>query len=111
MKRNVRALASALRVAVALMVFLLVGTARGVSAQENQQAQDPSQQNQKAGHGKVELLHVQGDVYMIAGAGANITVQVGNQFVIVVDSGVPQKSEEVLAAIRSAYGQTHSFRH
>ena len=28
-------------------------------------------------HGKVEMLHVQGNVYMIAGAGANITVQVG----------------------------------
>jgi hypothetical protein len=27
---------------------------------------------------KVEVLHVQGNVYMIAGAGANITVQVGD---------------------------------
>jgi len=51
--------------------------------------------------GKVELLHVQGDVYMIAGAGANITVQVGEEFVIVVDAGLPEKSQEVLAAIRS----------
>jgi len=99
MKRNVRVFTSALR--VALMVVFLVGTARLVSAQENQQARDPSQRDEKAGHGKVELLHVQGNVYMIAGAGANITVQVGNEFVIVVDSGVPQKSEEVLAAIRS----------
>ena len=49
--------------------------------------------------GKVELLHVQGNVYMIAGAGANITVQVGDEFVIVVDAGLPQMSEDVLAAI------------
>ena len=41
---------------------------------------------------KIELLHVQGNVYMIAGAGANITVQVGDEFVIVVDSGVPQRA-------------------
>jgi len=37
---------------------------------------------------------------MISGAGANITVQVGDE-VIVVDSGLPQRSDEVLAAIRS----------
>jgi glyoxylase-like metal-dependent hydrolase (beta-lactamase superfamily II) len=53
------------------------------------------------GTGKVEILHVQGNVYMIAGAGANITVQVGDQVVIVVDAGVAEKSDEVLAAIRS----------
>jgi glyoxylase-like metal-dependent hydrolase (beta-lactamase superfamily II) len=101
MKRNARVFTGALRVAVALMGVFLVGSARLISAQENQRSRDASQQEQKGGHGKVELLHVQGNVYMIAGAGANITVQVGNQFVIVVDSGVPQKSEEVLAAIRS----------
>ena len=38
---------------------------------------------------------------MIAGAGANITLQVGDDVVIVVDSGLPERSEEVLAAIRS----------
>jgi hypothetical protein len=79
---------------------LVVGAARRVSAQQEPEER-VSQQDQKLGHGKVELLHVQGNVYMIAGAGANITVQVGDRFVIVVDSGVPQMSEEVLAAIRS----------
>jgi glyoxylase-like metal-dependent hydrolase (beta-lactamase superfamily II) len=44
---------------------------------------------------------VQGNVYVIYGAGANITVQVGDQVVIVVDSGISQRSDEVLAAIRS----------
>jgi glyoxylase-like metal-dependent hydrolase (beta-lactamase superfamily II) len=38
---------------------------------------------------------------MIAGSGANITVQVGDLVTIVVDSGVPEKAAEVLAAIRS----------
>ena len=38
---------------------------------------------------------------MIAGAGANITVQVGEQLVFVVDSGVAPMSDQVLAAIRS----------
>ena len=82
----------------AFSAILLPATARGVHAQENQGAGLPGQ---VVRHRKVEMLHVQGNVYMIAGAGANITVQVGPQFVIVVDSGVAQASDEVLAAIRS----------
>jgi glyoxylase-like metal-dependent hydrolase (beta-lactamase superfamily II) len=98
MNRNVRICASVLRVALALIVGVLVGAARPSSAQR---VANGGQQDQKVGQGKVELLHVQGNVYMITGAGANITVQVGDQVVIVVDAGVPQKSDEVLAAIRS----------
>ena len=74
----------------------LLATARWVSAQQNPQVGQSDAQT-----GKVELLHVQGNVYMIAGAGANITAQVGDEFVILVDAGLPQMSEEVLAAIRS----------
>jgi glyoxylase-like metal-dependent hydrolase (beta-lactamase superfamily II) len=91
MKRNERVL----RLALAIIAALLAGKpfcAYPAAAHSAQSAPD---------HKKVELLHVQGSVYMIAGAGANITVQVGNRYVMVVDSGVPQLSEEVLAAIRS----------
>lgn len=49
----------------------------------------------------VHLLHVQGRVYVFVGAGANITVQVGDQAVILVDAGTAQMSDEVLSAIRS----------
>ena len=105
MKRNVRAYAGVLRVTLAVIVVLVMGKVRTVSAQENQgssqQAQERDQQDQKMRYRKVELLHVQGNVYMIAGAGANITVQVGNRFVIVVDAGVSQMSGEILEAIRS----------
>ena len=89
---NPRACTSALRATLALSAILLLGTGRASSRQN--QSSDRSQ-------GKVELLHVQKNVYMIAGAGANITVQVGDQFVIVVDAGLPQMSDQVLAAIRS----------
>lgn len=34
----------------------------------------------------LQLLHVQGNVYMLSGAGANITVQMGNQGLVFVDS-------------------------
>ncbi len=37
---------------------------------------------------------------MLVGAGCNITVQVGEAFVVVVDAGLPQFSDEVIATIR-----------
>jgi glyoxylase-like metal-dependent hydrolase (beta-lactamase superfamily II) len=49
---------------------------------------------------KVHVLHVQGTVYMLVGAGPNITVQVSPDAVLVVDSGTPDLSEDVLGAIR-----------
>jgi cyclase len=51
--------------------------------------------------GEVEILPVQGNVYMIAGAGGNITVQVGDQGVLMVDTGTASMSEKVIAAVQS----------
>lgn len=63
------------------LVFLIAGLAR---------AQAPD----------VETLPVQGNVYMLAGAGANVTVQVGPTGVLLVDTQSAQVSEKVLAAVR-----------
>ena len=49
---------------------------------------------------EVETLKVQGNVYLITGAGGNIAVQIGDQGVLVVDTGVAAMSARVLAAIR-----------
>ena len=49
---------------------------------------------------EVETLKVQGNVYLISGAGGNIAVQIGDQGVLVVDTGVAAMSDKVLAAIR-----------
>jgi glyoxylase-like metal-dependent hydrolase (beta-lactamase superfamily II) len=50
--------------------------------------------------GEIELLPVQGNISMLAGAGGNITVQTGKDGVFLVDSGAAAMSERVLAAIR-----------
>ncbi len=50
--------------------------------------------------GDLDVLHVQGNVYMIAGAGGNIVVQIGDMGVVVVDTGLEQNTDKVLAAIR-----------
>lgn len=48
----------------------------------------------------VEAHHVQGNVHMLVGAGTNVAVQVGEEGVLVVDTGVAANREAVLAAIR-----------
>ena len=55
-----------------------------------------------AGAASAELrtTHVDGGIYMITGAGGNVTVSVGDSGVMVVDSGGADASEALLAAIR-----------
>jgi cyclase len=60
-----------------------------------------AQQDQAPEKSAVQMLHVQGRVHMLVGAGSNITIQLGDNAVVLVDSGLPQMSPQVLAAIRS----------
>ena len=55
---------------------------------------------QRLAPGEVKAVHVQGNVHMIVGAGANIAVQVGEDGVLVVDTGDAGTSDKVLAAIK-----------
>ena len=48
----------------------------------------------------IETYHVQGNVHALIGAGANVAVQVGNDGVLVVDTGSTASREALLAAIR-----------
>jgi cyclase len=50
--------------------------------------------------GSIETYHVQGNVHMLVGAGANIAVQTGEEGVLVVDTGNTARRAEVLAAVR-----------
>jgi cyclase len=49
---------------------------------------------------EVRVIRVQGNVYMLAGAGGNMAVQVGDDGIMVVDAGAAGMSDKVLAAIR-----------
>jgi glyoxylase-like metal-dependent hydrolase (beta-lactamase superfamily II) len=48
----------------------------------------------------VQTTHVQGKVYMLSGAGANITAQIGDEGVLLVDTGATGLSDKVMAALR-----------
>src|SRR5437867_35670 len=60
----------------------------------------PAQQNQNRGDGEVHVLPVQGNIYMLLGAGANITASVGFDGTMLVDTGSDQMTEKVLAAVK-----------
>jgi glyoxylase-like metal-dependent hydrolase (beta-lactamase superfamily II) len=49
---------------------------------------------------RVELFPVQGKVWLLAGAGGNITVQAGDDGLVLVDTGLAGFGEQVLNAIR-----------
>jgi glyoxylase-like metal-dependent hydrolase (beta-lactamase superfamily II) len=55
---------------------------------------------QRLAAGEVKAVPVQGNVYMVVGAGANIVVQVGEDGVLVVDTGNGAATDKVLAAIK-----------
>src|SRR6202451_4756856 len=50
---------------------------------------------------EVHVWPVQGNIYMIVGAGGNITVQTGKDGVLLVDTGLAPMADKVLAAIKT----------
>jgi glyoxylase-like metal-dependent hydrolase (beta-lactamase superfamily II) len=61
----------------------------------------PEDQPSTLTRGDVKAVHVQGNVYMVVGAGANIGVQVGDDGILVVDTGAAGTSGKVLDAIKA----------
>jgi len=50
--------------------------------------------------GDLKTVHVSGGVYVLIGGGANVVVQVGDEGVLVVDTGAAAATDRILAAIR-----------
>src|SRR5207237_5099656 len=71
---------------------------------EVEPAREPASRPAAAsGHdGEVHVLPVQGNVYMLVGAGgANITMQAGDEGVLLVDASAEALSDRVMKAIRT----------
>ncbi len=49
---------------------------------------------------EVQVSHVQGNVYMLVGAGGNVTVQIGDDGVLLVDTQFGPMAPKIMAAIR-----------
>ena len=60
-----------------------------------------AQQRQNFDNVQIHVLPVQGNVYMLVGAGSNIALQVGKDGVLIVDTEFAPLSDKILAAIRT----------
>ncbi len=96
--QNIWASVSTARAVLAVMVAVMALAVFSVSAQD-----------QKPEDRAIHVMHVQGRVYMLVGGGSNITVQLGDEAVVLVDTGAAQMSEPILAAIRTLSSRPIEF--
>lgn len=73
-----------------LGLFIVAGAAVAGTPGAQENAKEP----------EIQIVPVQGNIYLIAGAGGNITMSVGNDGILLVDTGLDRDSERLLAAIR-----------
>jgi glyoxylase-like metal-dependent hydrolase (beta-lactamase superfamily II) len=59
-----------------------------------------AQQTRNFDNVEIRVLPVQGNIYMLLGAGGNITLQVGNDGVLVVDTQYAELAPKIMAEIR-----------
>ena len=92
--------------AASLVFLAAVSTTQLLCAQEAQTGADQSRspnnprQGRNPDAGEVHVLPVQGNIFMLVGAGGNITVQAGDDGILLVDTGLAAMSDKVLEAIR-----------
>src|ERR1051326_1129791 len=60
-----------------------------------------AQQQQNFDSVQVQIQKAQGNIYMLVGAGGNVTVQIGSDGVLIVDTEYAPMSGKVLAALRT----------
>jgi len=53
----------------------------------------------------VDVMHVRGDIYMLVGQGGNITMQAGDDGILIVDTQFARLSEAIVEAIREISDQ------
>ena len=86
---------------VRMAIGLALGTVAGAAAA--QQILTPRQMPfpAKPDFDKLEIeqLHVQGNIWLLAGAGANVALQTGPDGALIVDSGYEQMADKLLAAV------------
>jgi glyoxylase-like metal-dependent hydrolase (beta-lactamase superfamily II) len=80
-----------MRVAIVLLGAMLAGSALAQSSQSSQRLQGS----------RIASYHVQGNVWLLAGAASNVAVQIGDDGILVVDTGGSETAAEVLDAIRA----------
>jgi len=78
------------------LLAILICMGGGIFAAPALAAQEP-----QADNSKLHIFHVQGNVYALIEPTNNITVQIGEDYIIVVDTGVAELADDVISAIKS----------
>src|SRR6185436_6715552 len=71
-----------------------------VPASKSTVAIDKAVAAQSPRDGEVHVLPVQGNLYMLIADGVNVTVSLGNEGILLVNTGAAQMTEKVIAAIK-----------
>jgi glyoxylase-like metal-dependent hydrolase (beta-lactamase superfamily II) len=90
-------------VVAAAAIALLLIPARPQAQPGQRGAAPPAQargQTPNLDNAELHVLPVQGNVYMLVGGGGNVTIQVGDDGVLLVDTSYAQLSDTILAEIR-----------
>jgi glyoxylase-like metal-dependent hydrolase (beta-lactamase superfamily II) len=101
MVKRIFVLPKPLGVIFVLVVSAVLGTAGLGKLSHAHENQSGAQQNRNGDDAEIHVLPVQGNVYMLVGAGGNITVQAGKEGILLVDTGLAPMSDKVFAAIRT----------
>ena len=88
-----------IRSGIAIAAACLFGVGTYVSATEEQSGL-PVQQGRPTDTGDLEVLQLRPNFFMIAGAGGHIGVQLGDDGVVVVDTGSTARADAVVATIK-----------
>src|SRR5262249_42360104 len=79
--------------------FSIAAAALVASASVSAQRSIPAQSASRSGEPEIRVTKVRPNVYMLTGAGSNITVMPFEQGAVVVDSGTAAMADKVLATI------------
>ncbi len=88
----------ALAVAVGVSAAAIAGI--GLAQRPASMRNDPSE---------IEIIPIRGNIYMLAGAGSNITISMGADGVLLVDSGAAEVAGKTLAAIQRLSRELTTF--
>jgi glyoxylase-like metal-dependent hydrolase (beta-lactamase superfamily II) len=86
---------------IPLCALLVVGALTGAaSAQDMTAAESHGEQNADFSKAEVHVWPVQGNIYMLVGDGANVTLQTGKQGALLVNTGFEKMSDKLIAAVK-----------
>lgn len=84
----------------AAALLTVPGILWGILVGNGLQAVPLAQNRAAAAADDIEILPVHGSIYMLAGAGGNITVSAGKDGLLLVDTGTAENADKVLAAVQ-----------